>query len=183
MVREGKLEFSTRPFFILIELVVLYSMAQVIGSSGSLETLIQKFRMRGIWDFTAFQNFNDIYNQSRETMERIGRENFDYAYEVLQQNLNYFEGVRGEIQVINTLRTLPEGYYVLNEVMISFEKAIYWKKYGEYLKSAKIDHIVVGETGIFLIETKNWTSEHLKRSDFLPHKQIERANYLVYVQL
>jgi len=60
---------------------------------------------------------------------------------------------------------------------------IRWKKYGEYVKSCKIDHVVVGPTGIFLIETKNWSPQTMLTSRFTPHKQIDRAGYIFFIQM
>jgi len=44
----------------------------------------------------------------------------------------------------------------------------------------QIDHIVVGPTGIFLLETKNWKRSDIgKKSDDLQH-QVRRANYALW---
>ena len=105
------------------------------------------------------------------------------AHDIIQANQPFFVGAIGETAVIKELRKLPETYYILNEVMLSFTRSIRWKKYGEYVKSCKIDHVVVGPTGIFLIETKNWSAQRMQTARFTPHKQIQRAGYIFFIHM
>lgn len=53
-------------------------------------------------------------------------------------------GARGEEVVARVLARLPEGYEVYHSA---------WLGRGRRLD---IDHVVVGPTGLFLVETKNW---------------------------
>ena len=105
------------------------------------------------------------------------------AHDIIEDNRPSFAGAIGETAVIRELRHLPETYYILNEVMLSFSRSIMWKKYYEYVKSCKIDHVVVGPTGIFLIETKNWSPQTLRNARFTPHKQIDRAGYIFFIHM
>ncbi|MHA1822593.1 MAG: nuclease-related domain-containing protein, partial [Promethearchaeota archaeon] len=105
------------------------------------------------------------------------------AHEIIQDNRQFFAGAIGETAVIKELRKLPETYYIINEAKLSFSKSIRWRKYGEYVKSCKIDHVVVGPTGIFLIETKNWSTQTLLNARFTPHKQIDRAGYIFFIHM
>lgn len=54
-------------------------------------------------------------------------------------------GKQGEWFVNDNLSALPEGYHVINDLLIRF---------GSY-QSSQIDHVVVSTKGIFVIETKN----------------------------
>lgn len=105
------------------------------------------------------------------------------AQDIIEKNQPFFAGAIGETAVIKELRKLPETYYILNEVMLSFSRYIRWKKYGEHVKSCKIDHVVVGPTGIFLIETKNWSPQRMQTAKFTPHKQIDRAGYIFFIHM
>jgi len=67
--------------------------------------------------------------------------------------------------------------------MLSFSRAIRWRKYHQYVKSCKIDHVVVGPTGIFLVETKNWNPQRIQNTDFTPHMQIDRAGYIFFIHM
>ena len=81
------------------------------------------------------------------------------------------------------LRKLPEAYHILNDVLLSFSRSIRWKKYEEYVKSCKIDHVVVGPTGVFLIETKIWSPQTMQTAKFTPYKQIDRAGYIFFIHM
>ena len=54
---------------------------------------------------------------------------------------SFFRGARGEERVASVLATLPDAYHVFND----FEAG------GDH-----IDHVVIGPTGVFSVETKTW---------------------------
>ena len=93
------------------------------------------------------------------------------------------QGAVGETSAIKELKKLPEPYFIINEATLSFSRSIRWRKYGEFVKSCQIDHVVVGPTGIFLIETKNWNPQRLQQTHFTPHKQIDRAGYIFFIHM
>lgn len=105
------------------------------------------------------------------------------AHDIIEDNKQFFAGAIGEIAAIKELKNLPVRYYIINEAKLSFSKSIRWRKYGEYVKSCKIDHVVVGPTGIFLIETKNWSARSMQNAIFTPHKQIDRAGYIFFIHM
>jgi len=101
---------------------------------------------------------------------------------IVNKNIQVYYGAVGEEAVIRELRFLPDSYTVFNDVNLSFSRSIRWKKYNEYVKSCQIDHVVVGPSGIFLLETKNWSAKTLRTARFTPHHQIERAGYIFYIK-
>ncbi|MBV9010145.1 MAG: NERD domain-containing protein [Verrucomicrobia bacterium] len=58
-----------------------------------------------------------------------------------RERMNWRRGAVGEQVVSDTLACLPENYFVLNDVKTS---------------CGNLDHVVIGPTGLFAIETKNW---------------------------
>lgn len=60
----------------------------------------------------------------------------------------YFKGARGEEQAARLLALLPGDYTVFHSVSIP----------GAAAGSGDLDHVVIGPNGLFLIETKNWSS-------------------------
>ena len=56
----------------------------------------------------------------------------------------YFKGARGEVKVSAILQKLPDGYHVFNDFVAC----------GDH-----IDHVVVGPTGVFALETKFWSGK------------------------
>jgi hypothetical protein len=101
----------------------------------------------------------------------------------LIENDSFLIGAKGEEHVIEVLAQLPDEYHILNDVNLYFPKYIYWRERKEYIQTCQIDHIVVGLTGIFLLETKNWkTSDIGKKADDLKH-QVRRASYALWYYL
>jgi hypothetical protein len=64
------------------------------------------------------------------------------------------KGVRGERKVARYLNTLPRGFFVFNDVTLPHTKG-------------NLDHIVVGPTGVFAIETKNYLGRFQLNGDDL----------------
>jgi hypothetical protein len=101
----------------------------------------------------------------------------------LIDNTSFLVGAMGEEHVISVLSQLTNEYHILNDVNLHFRRYIYWKARNEHIKTCQIDHIVIGPTGVFLLETKNWkTSDVEKKSDDLKH-QVQRAGYALWYYL
>ena len=58
------------------------------------------------------------------------------------------KGKRGEKRVHDILSQLPDGYHVLDDVVLETEKG-----------TTQIDHVVVSKYGVFAIETKNYRGD------------------------
>ena len=54
---------------------------------------------------------------------------------------SFFVGARGEERVANVLVSLPQSYHVFHDFVAG---------------GSPVDHVVVGPTGVFAVETKNW---------------------------
>lgn len=116
----------------------------------------------------------------KESLIRIKCKSFEHSYKVIEENKTFYIGAFGEEEVIEALSRLPSEYHVINDVKLHFHQAIYWKKGNEHISNCQIDHIVIGPTGLYLIETKNWSFKGLEdKRDELVH-QIQRANYALW---
>jgi hypothetical protein len=73
---------------------------------------------------------------------------------------SYFLGAVGEARVAAELRKLPDGYHVIHDFPIGYANFV--------------DHVVMGPTGIFSVETKDWCGEvdiregHIVRDGEIP---------------
>ncbi|ABE51671.1 Protein with nuclease-related domain [Methanococcoides burtonii DSM 6242] len=98
------------------------------------------------------------------------------------KNSNEYKGALGEIAVIKKLTELSDDYFQFNDVYLELNE--YIKFNGSSLKSAQIDHLVVGPTGVFVIETKNWSKNYTQtvfnEGSYTPYDQIQRSSYIVY---
>src|ERR1700752_2706663 len=62
--------------------------------------------------------------------------------DVLEKECRDFErGAQGEVSVGLKLKTLPDGFLVINDLATPF---------------GNLDHVVVGPSGVFALDTKNW---------------------------
>lgn len=72
----------------------------------------------------------------------------NYSRERLEK---YIKGARGEESVARALALLPDGWHVFHGIASGGTRA------AAAGGGADIDHVAVGPSGIFVIETKNWS--------------------------
>jgi hypothetical protein len=105
--------------------------------------------------------------REKDVLDRLTRE---YRSEL--------KGYYGELLVMDTLERLSDDYYVISDVRITRE---FGHKFdGKMLKSARVDHVVVGRKGVYCIETKNWNLRWKSDDRPTPGEQARRASYLLY---
>ena len=96
-----------------------------------------------------------------------------------------YKGAEGEILVIEKLRNLTDDYCIFNDLFFELDNGVNFN--GAFLKSAQIDHLVIGPSGIYVIETKNWSEAYVKKvfdnGSYTPYDQIKRSSYAVYRHL
>ena len=62
-----------------------------------------------------------------------------------------------------------------------FRRPVYNRQENDYIKSIQIDHILIAPSGIFLIETKNWSEKSLNNLNLhSPVQQVKRANFVLF---
>lgn len=94
---------------------------------------------------------------------------------------SFIYGALGEQKVVKTLEALSDEYYLINDFTVSFSPAIYNRQENDYIKSIQIDHILVGPSGIFLIETKNWSERSIESLSLRsPVQQIKRTSFVLF---
>ncbi len=88
-------------------------------------------------------------------------------------------GATAELELIRCLKRLPDSYHVLNDVTLRAHRKIRFDS--DYLQSAQIDHLVVGPSGVYVIEVKRWSRQFVEQQNYFdPYKQVRRASYLCY---
>ncbi|MGI5975638.1 MAG: nuclease-related domain-containing protein [Paludibacter sp.] len=103
---------------------------------------------------------------------------------VIDQLNSFIYGALGEQKVVKTLKKLSDEYFLINDFTVSFSPAIYNKQENDYIKSVQIDHILVAPSGVFLIETKNWSEKSLENLSLRsPVQQIRRTNFVLFMLL
>jgi len=123
------------------------------------------------------EHFTDAVNESCS----VPLKELERKKGVIDEINSSIYGALGEQKVVRELEKLSDEYFLINDFSLSFQKAIYHRKEDEYIQSIQIDHILVAPSGIFLIETKNWSEESLNNPDFYsPVKQIRRNGFAFY---
>lgn len=93
-------------------------------------------------------------------------------------------GAIGEHLVAKELEKLPNSFVLINDFSLTFHKPLYNKRENDRIFSIQIDHLMITPAGIFIIETKNWSKLSLESYNLRsPVKQIQRANFALYVLL
>lgn len=105
----------------------------------------------------------------------------DRRKRIIDQLNNSICGALGEQQVVRELKKLSDDYILINDFDCRFNPPIYNRRENYYVNSVQIDHILVSPSGIFLIETKNWSKDSINNLNlYSPVQQIKRANFALY---
>jgi hypothetical protein len=106
----------------------------------------------------------------------------DVLDSVTREYRSELKGYYGELLVMDSLKQLSDDNYVISDVRITRESGHRFD--GRMLKSARVDHIVVGPKGVYCIETKHWNSLKNKDTDKpSPGEQARRSSHLLYKYL
>ncbi|HEY3272154.1 MAG TPA: nuclease-related domain-containing protein [Methanocella sp.] len=106
----------------------------------------------------------------------------DVLDSITREYRSELKGYYGELIVMDTLQQLNDDYYVISDVRITRESGHRFD--GRMLKSARVDHIVIGPKGVYCIETKHWNSLKNKDTDKpSPGEQARRSSHLLYKYL
>lgn len=90
-------------------------------------------------------------------------------------------GALGEQKVVKTLEVLSDEYFLINDFSISLSPQIYNRQENDYIKSVQIDHLLIAPSGIFLIETKNWSEKSQESLNLRsPVQQIKRTSFVLF---
>lgn len=93
-------------------------------------------------------------------------------------------GAIGEKAVLNALSELSDEFYLINDFSMKFDPPIYNKKENDRIFSVQIDHLLISNSGLFVIETKNWSEKSVNTIDLRsPVQQILRTSYALFVLL
>ncbi len=100
---------------------------------------------------------------------------------VIDEVKNSIYGALGEHKVVKELENLSDENILINDFTLSFHPAIYNRQENDYIKSIQIDHLLVTASGIFIIETKNWSEKSLANLDLRsPVEQVKRTNFALF---
>lgn len=110
--------------------------------------------------------------------------NLDFTKEVIDGLYTLIAGAVGENLTVKELEKLSNDYYLINDFSVEFDPPIYNKNENDRIFSIQIDHLLICKSGIFLLETKNWSNKSIENLALRsPVKQIARTSYALFVLL
>jgi hypothetical protein len=92
-----------------------------------------------------------------------------------------YRGAYGELAILDELKKLDDDYSVFCDLQITLKDYVTYKGQRN-LRSAQIDYVVTGPTGIYSIEVKNWGNS-FEGKRFSPHEQADREGLCLYIYL
>lgn len=103
---------------------------------------------------------------------------------IQSQHPYILSGAQGEEQVARQLSKLPDDYTVIHNYNLDFPRPLYDRRNDDRIYSVQIDHLVIGPTGLYVIETKHWSkTSQENRNFFSPVKQLKRSGFALFVML
>jgi hypothetical protein len=158
---------------------------EVIQKEADFDKLVAK-SIKKLTD--TYRDKQQRYNFIISDVQGAIRESADLALTELERKKNTIDGLSsfiygsiGEQKVVKTLENLSDDYYLINDFNVTFSPAIYHKQENEYIMSVQIDHILIGPSGIFIIETKNWSDHSIGNLNLRsPIQQIKRSSFVFF---
>jgi len=139
-----------------------------------------KFRILSYRKASLENKYEKIY--SKRCMKSI--QELAYINETVDDLYTLISGAVGENAVVNELRKLPNSFYLINDFSVEFSPPIYNRKEKDRIASIQVDHLLVCQSGVYVIETKNWSSHSIQNLDLRsPVEQIKRSSFALYVAL
>lgn len=109
-------------------------------------------------------------------------ENTSKKNKIITQINNFIYGAIGEHKVANVLKDLSDEYIIINDFNYTFNTPLKNKYENNVIKTIQIDHLVIAPTGIFIIETKNWSLQSINNKELKsPVTQMKNAKYALSV--
>lgn len=155
---------------------------------NSFENEVEKPFRKGFEKIDSLKaEIEDRKNNSDNWVERYSASEIEKQERILavfRRHKSLFYGAEGEERVARELSNLPDSYTVINDYRLKFSQPIYDRNNDDRIYSIQIDHIVVGPTGLYLVETKNWSEASVENTElFSPIRQLRRSNYAIFRSL
>lgn len=90
--------------------------------------------------------------------------------------------ILSENTVLRELYRLSSTYQIFNDVCLKLNRPVKYRVTQKMIKFCQIDYVVVGPTGIFIIEAKEWSERTLKEKDIFPLMEADKAGLIFYIK-
>ena len=146
----------------------------------SISKLVNDYQVKS----DRYQFISSNFNEAVKLSAQYSLSELERKKATVDELNNYIYGALGEQKVVKAIENLSDDYFLINDIDVSFSPAIYNRNENDYIKSVQIDHILVGPSGIFLIETKNWSEKSLQNYSLRsPIEQVKRTSFALFYLL
>jgi len=116
-----------------------------------------------------------VNNEEEEIQKRLAPQLDDMKRidRALSNAGNWLSGARGEGKVVDELSRLPDSYIVVNDVCLQLKPPMQTSEGRRF--SCQIDHVVIGPSGVYSVETKNWNPKSINNPDL--KSPVEQARF------
>jgi hypothetical protein len=163
-------------------------MAIIYGIADSERQLLNKLpsEVKNIEDIDRVKkHFQNEAKKQSGFIGAIKKWNYKRKINKIEDNEDnpFHAGTKGENKVIEKLSRLDDDYHVLCGVRLGLPNYVTYNGQRN-LRSAQMDVVVVCPKGVFMIEVKNWSNEHLQNHRGLnPYEQADRAGRVLWITL
>ena len=161
---------------------------KISNREKNFEKIIQRQIKSSEKELKSAKKILDNYSKNRKQIlaERIlpKHQKLEFTKKTVEELSSLIAGAIGETQVVKELQKLPDKYYLFNDYSLEFNPPIYNKNEDDRIYSIQIDHLLVSNAGIFVLETKNWSKNSIKSYSLRsPVAQIKRTSFALFVLL
>jgi len=185
-----KIEKSSRNTFykVFYFLKIKYLTLRKSNLENNLESIIKKKTRNAEEKVTKLRNDTKDYLENKNSIfserHKKSLEDLTYTKNVVDGLYTLIAGAIGENFVVKELQKLSDDFYLINDFSKRFNPPIYNKKDNDRICSIQIDHLLICKSGIFLLETKNWSKSSLENLSLRsPVKQILRTSFALFTLL
>lgn len=99
---------------------------------------------------------------------------------ILDWQTNNYQWAIAELEVQRHLEKISINSFLINDFYQIFNDSIAMKWWNDWIKTIQIDHILINNKWLFLIETKNWSKKFESKESFTPVYQCQRHWHAFY---
>jgi len=128
-----------------------------------------------------FKYISNNFQEALKQSSKIELNNHRLKKNVISRINKSIYGAIGEQKVVNTLQKLSDDFTLINNFNYTFKSPLKKTQGKTLIRTIQIDHILIAPSGIFLIETKNWSEHSINNIEMRsPIQQTNRSGYALY---
>ncbi|GAB1308067.1 hypothetical protein KH5_07500 [Urechidicola sp. KH5] len=147
-----------------------------------VEKSIQNIQNKITNDSQRLEYLSDNIDSELKLRSSLKIEKLKKVKEAIEELKPLIAGAVGENLVEKEIRKLSDDYILINDFNESFNPPLFNRRTNDRIYSVQIDHLLISKSGIFILETKNWSRDSINSLDLRsPVEQIQRTSFAVFL--